>query len=290
MKPLSFGSIRNLFFASVVFCALGASSARATCSPICDDTNPDGSIKVTNMNGSFSLFTVLTSGDLNDTNNTFTGPSLLSGNIGIGGHGSFSVSDGTIDGDIYLNSFGSVTFSGPAHFTAGHSVKHNQDSTLNNALAGALYLSQQAAMETSTNNYTVNGISQVLTTVNTGNSITLDPTSSGKVVLNLQDFVMTSGTFTLEGTAMNTYIINVSRNFSLNNSKIVLDSSMGLVASHVLFNILGTGSQVSLQQGTSMQGILLAYDRKVDLSGGKVFGRIVAEQLAITSGGQAVSQ
>src|SRR4029077_9298385 len=145
-------------------------------------------------------------------------------------------------------------------------------------------------MESSTSNYTVNGISKVLTTVNTGQSITIDPTSSGKVVLNLQDFVMTSGTFTLEGTAMNTYIINVSRNFSLNNSKIVLDSSMGLVASHVLFNILGTGSQVSLQQGTSMQGILLAYDRKVDLSGGKVFGRIVAEQLAITSGGQAVSQ
>jgi hypothetical protein len=45
-----------------------------------------------------------------------------------------------------------------------------------------------------------------------------------------------------------------------------------------------------MQQGTSLTGILLADGRNVDLSGGKVFGRVVASQLTLTSGGQVISQ
>jgi len=62
------------------------------------------------------------------------------------------------------------------------------------------------------------------------------------------------------------------------------------MSSQVLFNIKGTGNTVSLNQGTSMGGILLAAQRKVDLSGGKVFGRLIANQVAISSGGQVISQ
>ena len=47
--------------------------------------NLDGSINV----GNFSLFTVLTSGDMNDDNNTETGPSIITGNVGNGGKGNF---------------------------------------------------------------------------------------------------------------------------------------------------------------------------------------------------------
>jgi hypothetical protein len=39
-----------------------------------------------------------------------------------------------------------------------------------------------------------------------------------------------------------------------------------------------------------MGGILLAAQRKVDLSGGKVYGRLFGNQVNITSGGQVVSQ
>lgn len=242
--------------------------------------NPDGSINV----GSASLFTVLTSGDLDDTNNTLTGSSMITGNVGIGGRGNFTMSNGVVNGDIYMNNVGKFKKSGPAQHNG--TVFLNQDPILNAALNDARMLSDMAAMDISTGSYTVtmgtfNGMTE-----NGNQSVTL--TGTGKIVLNLQDFVMTGGTFTLSGTATTTYIINVARNFSLDNARIVL--SGGLMASHVLFNVRGAGSQVSLNQGTSMQGILLATKRKVSLAGGKVFGRVIAEQLALSGGGQVISQ
>jgi len=244
------------------------------------DTLPDGSINT----GAFSNFTVLTSGDLSDTNNTFTGPSRVDGNIGIGRNGNFSMSDGTINGDIYMNSAGKFTKSGPAQHNG--TVFYSQDAVLNAALNDARSLSMAAASDPGGGTYTTTQGTFNGSTVNSGQSITLSGT--GKVVLNLQDFVMTGGTFTLNGTAMTTFIINVNRNFSLNNSSVVL--SGGLMASHVLFNVKGTGNQVSLNQGTSLSGILLATSRKISLSGGKVYGKVIAEQIAITSGGQVISQ
>jgi hypothetical protein len=272
-------SVRSLIFLAALFCAVSSLSA----SPYVD-TLPDGSINT----GAFSLFTVLTSGDLNDTNNTVTGPSLVIGNVGVGGKGNLTMSDGTINGDIYMNSTGHFSKSGPA--THNGTLFLNQDTVLNAALNDARSLSMAAASEASTANYLVTQGSFNGSTVKSGQSITItaNPFAGSKVVLNLQDFVMTGGTFTLSGGATTTFIINVSRNFSLNNSSVIL--SGGLMASHVLFNVMGSGSQVSLNQGTSLQGILLATSRKISLSGGKVYGKVIAEQIAITSGGQVISQ
>ena len=276
-------------FTSIAFVAAAlASLSLAPCANAYNDTNADGSINV----GSAKLFSSLAAGSMNVYDNNITGPSLVVGNVGIGGAGNFTMSDGTVQGDLYMNDTGTFSMSGPAKITGTKRGLHlngvSQQSTLNNALADALSLSNAAAAEASTNNYTVTQGSFNGTTVNTGQSITIVGPASGKVVLNLQDFVMTSGTFTLQGTAMTTFIINVKNNFSLNNSSVVLNG--GLLASHVLFNIKGTGNQVSLNQGTSLQGVLLAYNRKVDLSGGKVYGRVIANQIVITSGGQIVSQ
>src|SRR5689334_12202051 len=47
------------------------------------DTLPDGSINF----GSASNFSVLTWGDYSQLDNTFTGPSYVKGNVGIGGKG-----------------------------------------------------------------------------------------------------------------------------------------------------------------------------------------------------------
>jgi hypothetical protein len=148
--------------------------------------------------------------------------------------------------------------------------------------------------------YTVNGSPTVLTNVNITNvsqSMTIRETLGQKVVINLQNFVMSAGTFTLEGTATTTYIINVKNQFSLNNAKIVLadlsgivNSPTGVQASNVLFNIRSSGIQISLNQGTQMSGILLALGDKVSLSGGKVYGRVIGNQVNITSGGQVISQ
>src|ERR1700745_2921397 len=72
-----------------------------------DTTNPDGSNKTFGFfgqpNGDFSRFTVLTTSDLMDYNNTVTGPSSIVGNVGVGGSGNYTMSDGTLNGALYMN-------------------------------------------------------------------------------------------------------------------------------------------------------------------------------------------
>ena len=275
--------MRSVLKSLLLTCVLSGALAASVSAVVLTDTNPDGSINT----GDFQKFTALTSGDLNDTNNTFTGDSLIQGNVGIGGKGNFSMSAGTVNGDIYMNSFGKFTKSGPAQHNG--TVISNQDAVLNDALKDARDLSSLAGMEASTANYTVNGNPQVLMTVNTNQNTTVmaNPFAT-KVVLNLQDFVLTGGTFTLSGNVNQTFIINVGRNFSLNNASVVLAG--GIMSSHILFNIKGPGSQVTLNQGTKLYGIVVATQRKVSLAGGKVFGKVVAEQLSLSGGGQIISQ
>lgn len=295
----------RLLFSFAAFVVLATYSNAAPCgAPV---VNPDadpltGRINVGPNGKNFTVFG--TSGFSSTyTNNTFTGPSLVQGNIGIGPNGTFSWSDGTIDGDVYMDGSGGFTMSGPAHFTTGHTVKYNQHPILNSAYTDYQNLSNSAASDPCTNNYTVNGTPTILTSVNITNvsqSMSLKPTSgppNQKIVLNLSNFVMSAGTFTLQGTTMTTYIINVAKNFSLNNAKILLANMSGVVgasdgvqASNVLFNIRSTGIQISLNQGTEMSGILLALNDKVDLSGGKVYGKAIGGQVNITSGGQVISR
>jgi hypothetical protein len=276
-------SFLNFSLSIVLFLFAASSEAAFTADPSYQDTiGPNINV------GKASLFSVLSYGDLNQYDNTVTGPSIIHGNVGIGGNGNFSMSDGDLFGDLYVHQGAKVTFSGPAKLHGNqYSFADNSASPINQALQDAWSLSAKAAGEIATGpgSYSVTQGTFNGSTFNSGQSASIF--SSGRVVLNLQDFVMTSGTFTLQGTASTTYIINVGRNFSLNNSSIQLS---GVMSSQVLFNIKGAGSQVSLNQGTSMGGILLAAQRKVDLSGGKVYGRLFGNQVNITSGGQVVSQ
>jgi hypothetical protein len=257
---------KRLFMSmSIAVVALGIFTAGAA-----TDTLPGGAINV----GSADYFSVLSIGDT-----TITGPSFVTGNVGAGGN--FSMSDGHVDGNIVLRSGHSPKTSGPAKING--SVTNN-DAQLNQALADAQMLSDTAAAEAVTPAYAS------LTNVNISNpsqNITITGGPGQKVVLSLQSFAISNGTFTLQGTATTSFIINVAKNFSLNNGSIVL--SGGVVPQNVLFNIRGTGGQVSLNQGTNLPGILLALNRQVDLSGGHVTGKVIASQVVITSGGSVVS-
>jgi hypothetical protein len=258
--------------------------------------NPDGTINV----GSDSLFTVLTSGDMNDYNNTFTGPSIIQGNVGIGGSGNFSMSDGTLYGDLYMNDTGTLSMSGPAVITGTKRGKKlngiSQNATLNSALNDAYALSTAAAGLAYTSNFNVTQgaftQNQNINITNASQSITVnDPFGGSTIVLSIKDFVLSAGTFTLQGTAATTYIVNISGKFNINNATVI--AAGGLLASHILYNLTGTQSAkgtATMQQGTSLTGMLLAAHRQVDLSGGKIYGRLVAEQLTLTSGGQVISQ
>ena len=239
------------------------------------DTLPNGAINV----GSADYFTVLAKGDAGFTDNTITGPSFVTGNYGLGGQGTLSITGSSkITGKLINHTGGQVN--GSAAISGGVATN---DAQLSQALADAQMLSDAAAMET------VTPAEASLTNVNITNpsqNITITGGPNEKVVLSLQNFTISNGTFTLQGTSTTSFIINVAKNFSLNNGGISL---AGVPPQNVLFNILGKGGQVSLNQGTQLPGILLALNRQVDLSGGHVTGKVIANQVVITSGGSAVT-
>src|SRR6202007_396705 len=73
---------RFLMSLSIAIVALGIFTAGAA-----TDTLPGGAINV----GSADYFTVLAKGDAGFTDNTITGPSFVTGNYGVGGQGTLSI-------------------------------------------------------------------------------------------------------------------------------------------------------------------------------------------------------
>ena len=262
-----------------------ASNAKATCGSAYPDTDPlTGAINV----GAFGrTFTVLAKSDVNFLNNSSSGNAFVQGNIGIGQKGNFSLSgNASIDGDLYMNSVGQFSMSGNAHFTAGHGVKNNQDSLLSSAITDYQNLSDAACGETPTPAYA--SITNV--SLSDNQSMTITGAPGQKVVLSLQNFSLTgNSTFTLQGTATTSFIINLAKGFSLSgNSQILL---AGVPPKNVLFNIRGTGSDVTLSGSSTMSGILLALNRKVALSGNAIVkGRVIGDQFNISGGAQVISR
>jgi hypothetical protein len=160
---------------------------------------------------------------------------------------------------------------------------YQDDATIDNALLDAQLLSDAAFAEPVTPRYAT------LTSVNlSGSSLTITGGANEKVVLRLTDFVLTNNsTFTLSGTATTSFIVNVTRNFSLGGNSHI--SLVNVPASHVLFNIRGTGSVVSMGNSTG-SGILLALNRTVNLSqNGQVTGWVIANQVNISGNSSVVS-
>jgi hypothetical protein len=85
------------------------------------------------------------------------------------------------------------------------------------------------------------------------------------VVLSLKDFVLSGDAiFTLEGTTTTTFVINVTKRFSLSGNAQI--SLAGVEWSNVLFNVRGPGRPISLSGNANFTGILLANGRTVRLS------------------------
>jgi len=118
---------------------------------------------------------------------------------------------------------------------------------------------------------------------------TISSAPGSTVTLNLQNFTLTDhSTLTLSGDATSTFIINVTNQFSLTkNAKIVLTG--GLQWNHVLFNVLGGGSTVSLGRHTILVGTLTANQRKVRLNGHAiVYGAVFAQRAVIRQAAQVI--
>ena len=109
------------------------------------------------------------------------------------------------------------------------------------------------------------------------------------VTLNLRNFVLAGqSTFTLQGTATTSFIINVRKQFSLSGSSRIILSS-GVRWDHVFFNVLGRGSVVSIRNRAQLYGTLTARRRTVRLDDYSiVYGAVTARKILVTDSSRII--
>lgn len=228
--------------------------------------------------GVFSL-----GGDINVDNLSASGTTYIQGDVGVAGNGNVTASGSVrMDGNLWYRSNGTLRVSGNVKFTG--SVFHNPayDSQLDNGVVEANNTSNQAWALPVTPTYA--GITNI-----TGNeNVTLTGAPGQTVVLKLNNFTLTTGSLTLQGAANTTFVINVSKSFSMTNHS-TINLSGGIAWDDVLFNVRGTGTNVTLDGGSTFRGVLMANQRTVSNAGqSSVYGEIVANNIQLSGGAQVI--
>ena len=222
--------------------------------------------------GDLERWTVFSLGDGNNFSRAF-GHALIDGDLGLAGNGNLLMGGyATVNGDVYDRSNGTVlTFQ---HAFIAGSIFHNQDALLDNGVNEAIAASAHAF------SLTPNRPSTSVKLLG-NHAITITGAPGETVVLSLKNFILRdNSSFTLQGTATTTFVINVNKKFSLSgNSHIDL---AGLQWNQVLFNVVGTGQRVSLGGSSVFNGILMANDRTIKMKAdATVSGELIANRLKI---------
>jgi hypothetical protein len=120
-------------------------------------------------------------------------------------------------------------------------------------------------------------------------SVTITGAPGETVVLNFRRFALRNhSSFTLQGAASTTFIINVAKQFSLaGNSRFVLSGGMQLNCA--VINLLGQG-KASLRENASLQGTLTASQRTVRLRDDSIItGQVVANNIKLKGMSQIIT-
>src|SRR5436190_21176919 len=222
--------------------------------------------------GDLERWTAFSLGDGSNFSRAF-GHAFIDGDLGLAGNGKLLMGGhATINGDVYDRSNGMVlTFQ---NAVISGSIFHDQDALLDNGVNEALAASAHAfSLTPNRPNTSVKLLGN--------HAITITGAPGETVVLSLKNFILRdNSSFTLQGTATTTFVINVNKKFSLSgNSHIDL---AGLQWNQVLFNVVGTGQRVSLGGSSIFNGILIANDRTVRLKDdATVSGELIANRLKI---------
>jgi hypothetical protein len=214
--------------------------------------------------------------ELGPSSVSITGPAGgLLGDVCIAANGHLSMSGSEyITGDIRLGP--GATFSNSSSGSIGQ-VFTNVDlsAEINAAYAAAASASARPCTQSYaslTNNQTITG-------------------NGGMNVVCCNDVVLNGKIVTLSGGASDFFILNVTGRFVLTGGGKILAS--GVPASHVLYNIRGTGADVAFSGGggginccnARVDGTLLAPSRRIALSPGLVNGEVIsALNISIVSG------
>jgi hypothetical protein len=119
---------------------------------------------------------------------------------------------------------------------------------------------------------------------------TINGAAGATYVLNLANLALNASTLTLTGDATTNYVINVTKFMSLaNNSHIVL--SGGLQPQHVLFNLRNIAAyDVTLSGGSTVDGIILASNRAVKLTGASVVtGEVISRSVSLSGASRVIN-
>lgn len=202
---------------------------------------------------------------------------LVEGDVALAGSGSATVNGGAqAVGTVYRKTGGTLTLNNGGVVTGGSVQNASTDSFLNQGVMDANNASNAAFALAASAGYP--------TTINANSSLTLS--GSGTVVLKLTDFMLSSGAaLTLQGSATTTFIVNVSKKFSLSNGSRV-QLAGGLLWDNVLFNVRGSGTAI-VTGGSIFNGILMANSRTVTVdNSSQVLGEVIANKVKINGSGK----
>jgi uncharacterized repeat protein (TIGR01451 family) len=204
-------------------------------------------------------------------------PGGILGDVCIAPRGKLAITGSQyVTGNINLGP--GATFSKSGSGIIGGAVATNVDLTgeINAALAATSFAASQPC-------------TQAFTQLNQTATIT---GAVGLNVICVQDVVLNSATITVTGPIGARFIFNVAGKFVLNGvSRIIVAG--GVQPKDVLYNIIGTGADVAFTGGgggvnccnSSVDGTLLAVQRKINLSPGLVNGQVISGMnISIVSG------
>lgn len=228
--------------------------------------------------GDLSRFGVMTLG----TNGLqMSGSAMVTGDVEVAGSGTIAMSGyARIDGDFYRRGGSTVLMWSTATIAGKH--YYNRNTELDNDRTRALGISARAFALKPTRPYTNITLGQ-------NQSTSFSGAPGATVVLKLGNFTLNgNASLTLQGTATTTFVINVTKQFSLaGTSKIVL--SGGVTWNNVLFNITGTGADVTVSGSAVLQGIVMANARTVKLSGhAEAIGAVIANRVIMSDASRVV--
>src|SRR5581483_9313452 len=221
---------------------------------------------------------------------SITGPSSVGGHVdmvGIDGTSQFQMSDGTVGGQVDVSTKTTTSVSGPAVISGGLKKGSQYDAAAGQSYQGFLDFAVSEAQAA------VSALNAPAATLSVGSSVTLNSTKatlngrSGRNVVDVQNVVLNSSTATIDAPAGSSVLIRVHGTLSLTGaSSIVLAG--GISPDSVMFDVVGSGQDVTLTGKSSLAGILFVPSRNVSLSSGVVSGEVIVggKQLAITSGAQ----
>jgi choice-of-anchor A domain-containing protein len=211
-----------------------------------------------------------------------SGTSSVEGAIGVAAAFSGYRGSGSINDPGGFDIRTKSTFQGPG----GRAGSLRLGPVHQNAQTDALLLGASAAASSTSTLASTLGLVPTASYGLLQNSTTISETKKGQYVFDLSGINLRGGRkLTLSAPAGSTFVLNVGSRlrggaFNLSSAQIILTG--GLTADDVLFNVLGSGG-VNIASST-VNGIVLALNRSVSVTGGAVNGELVGGSISLSGG------